>query len=225
MDQRKLTFLFLRIFCFGLLLLGATTPLSAQDDAPELPPVAHLTISDTIVETIPNVGIRLYGRDEQGEPINLSERTISVQSDGVPVGPVVVQGTEEVGTLTLFLIDIPTGVSGQLTAVQDIIQAYASSGNMKEQVDYVAVYQVGLADPTELLAPVQFHNSVRNLFVTPLTPETGATALLDSTASLVEQIDSIKPSSDLAASIVLITDGTDSVSTQTNSDDVKLVCC
>lgn len=224
MNLPKLTTFLLRFLLLGLLFLGINGAISAQDEdsPPQAPPVGRLIVTDTNVESIPNVSVRLYGRNDQGDPIDLSQRTVTIQSNGVPVGPVMVQGTEEVGTLTLFLIDIPPGVSGQLTAVQDIIQDYATANSMKEQVDYVAVYQVGVSDPSELLAPVQFHNSVRNLFVTPLTPEIGATALLDSTRSLINQIDTVKPNENMAASIVLITDGTDSVSTQTDGDGVTL---
>ncbi|MEM7331214.1 MAG: FHA domain-containing protein [Chloroflexota bacterium] len=209
-------------YFFSLILLFAWVPSSlvAQDD--DLPdvPVAKLTITDTNVEAIPTVGLRLYGRDEQGNPIDFSQRTLSIQSNGAPVGPVSIQGQEDVGTLTIFLIDIPTGVTNQLTAVQNAIQAYASPVGMQEQVDYVAVFQVGASEPTQLLEPVPFHNSVRNLFVTPLIPETGATALLDSTFELLNQIEGLKPTEGMAASIVLLTDGTDSVSTRNEPEDV-----
>lgn len=219
MKLQKSTAFFLKVLTLFLLLVSFTTAISAQDEPPP-EPVAKLIISETNVEAIPTVGLRLYGRDEQGNPLDFNQRTLSIQSSDVPVGPFSIQGEEEIGTLTVFLIDIPTGVSNQLTAVQDLIQAYASVGVMKEQVDYVTVYQVGVTGPTQLLEPVPFHNSVRNLFVTPLTPETGATALIDSTVGMLNQVEALKPVDGMAASIVLLTDGTDSVSVENQADDV-----
>ena len=149
------------------------------------------------------------------------KRSLSIQSNGAASGAQYLYKVKKrVGTLTVFLIDIPTGVTNQLTAVQNAIQAYTSPGAMQEQVDYVAVFQVGESEPVHLLDPVPFHNSVRNLFVSPLIPETGATALVDSTVELLNQIESLKPTEGMAASIVLLTDGTDSVSIQNQPEEV-----
>ena len=222
MKLQKFPSFFIKISAIFVLLSWAQSSVVAQDEAPEIP-VAKLTISDTNVEAIPTVGLRLYGRDEQGNPIDFSQRTLSIQSNGTPVGPVSIQGEDEVGTLTVFLIDIPTGVANQLTAVQEAIQAYASPGGMKEQVDYVAVFQVGESGPQQLLEPVQFHNSVSNLFATPLTPETGSTALIDSTVDMLSQIESLKSEAGMAASIVLLTDGTDSISVRNEAEDVAVL--
>lgn len=211
-------------FCLliGLVFVAMAPSALAQEDDDEVPtaPVATLFITETNVGSIPEIGLRLYGRDDQGNPLDFSQRPLTVQSDGTPVGPLSIQGQEEVGTLTIFLIDIPPGVANQLTAVQDTIQAYASPGVMKEQVDYVAVYQVGESAPTQLLEPTQFHNSIRNLFATPLTPEIGATALVDSTIEMLNEVEALKPENGMAVSIVLLTDGTDSVSTRNDPEDV-----
>jgi hypothetical protein len=126
-----------------------------------------------------------------------------------------------VGTLTVFLLDIPGGVSEQLPAIQDAILQYASAGNMMEGVDYAAVYQIGETGPVQLLAPETFHNSVQNLFLTgPLTPETGATALIDSTMDMLNLLESLKPDPAMAASLVVISDGTDVVSSRFTTTDV-----
>lgn len=221
MKLQKSTAFFVKVLVIVALFGWLSTVASAQEEPPE--PVARLIISDTNVEAIPTVGLRIYGRDEQGNPIDFNQRGVTVQSGDVPVGPVTIQGEEEVGTFTIFLIDIPTGVANQLGSVQEIIQTFASPGVMKEQVDYVAVYQVGLDGPVQLLEPVPFHNSVRNLFVTPLTPETGATALVDSTVEMLERAAEIQPKEGVATSIVLITDGTDSISTDNAPEDVAQV--
>jgi hypothetical protein len=54
----------------------------------------------------------------------------------------------------------------------------------------------------------------------PLSGDGGPTALVDSAGNLLGQINTLKPNPDLAASIVLITDGTDVVSTQFEANDI-----
>ncbi len=192
------------------LLLWAVAPLQAQEAEP--PPVERLTITGTSAESLPAIEVRLYGRDDQGNPLDLSRETLDIQHGGQPVGPINYQGAHRTGTLTIFLIDIPTGVQGQLPALQEAIQQYASPGNMMEQVDYTAVYEVSAAQPLELLAPINFHNSVRNLFATPLSPVAGATALYDSTLNLLETSVNLRPNPDMPIHVVLMTDGTDALS-------------
>ena len=196
------------------LLLG--TAVSAQD---ETPGVARLFITNSDVGSLPSVELHLYGRDGQGNPLNLSQETLTITQNGNPIGPIEYQGTYTAGTLTVFLIDIPPGVVDELPLLQDAISAYATAGNMTEQVDSVAVYQVGATEADQLLEPTSFFNSVRNLFATPLTPETGATALIDSSTGLLDQLDALKPNPDMATSLVLVTDGTDVVSTRFDEDD------
>ena len=210
------------LFPFGLLLLVgllfAGTAVSAQDDP--IPPVERLVISSQDVSSLPDIELRMYGWDEQGNPLDFTQQTITISQDGTPVGAITNQGVYQVGTFTLFLIDIPPGVSGQLPALQEAINQFAMPQTMMEQVDELAVYQVGAANAVELLAPTSFHNSVRNLFAAPLTPETGPTALYDSVGGLIEQIEELQPNAEMVASIVLLTDGTDSVSTRFAADEV-----
>lgn len=200
--------LLLAVLC--ALLLGAAAPLQAQEAEP--PPVERLTITGTSAESLPAIEVRLYGRDDQGNPLDLSRETLDIQHGGQPVGPINYQGAHRTGTLTIFLIDIPTGVQGQLPALQEAIQQYASPGNMMEQVDYTAVYEVTPSQPLELLAPTNFHNSVRNLFAEPLSPVAGATALYDSTLNLLETSVNLRPNPDMPIHLVLMTDGTDALS-------------
>jgi hypothetical protein len=203
------------IFLLTLVLLSGTAVL-----AQETPGVAQLFITDNDVSSLPSVELHVYGRDGQGNPLNLSQETLSIQQNGSPVGPIEYQGSHTAGTFTVFLIDIPPGVVAELPLLQDAIAAYATAGNMMEQVDSVAIYQVGATEAQQLLAPTSFFNSVRNLFATPLTPETGATALIDSSTSLLDELNGLKPSPDMATSLVLVTDGTDVVSTRFEEDDL-----
>jgi len=204
------------LLIFGLLVSG--TAVIAQDDP--IPPVERLVISSHDVSSLPDIELRMVGRDAQGNPLDFTQETITISQDGTPAGQITNLGTYQVGTFTLFLIDIPPGVSGQLPALQEAITQFANPQTMMEQVDSMAVYQVGGSNAVELLAPTSFHNSVRNLFASPLTPETGPTALYDSTGGLIDEIEALKLNAESVASIVLLTDGTDSVSTRFEADEV-----
>ena len=200
----------------GLLIwLSNSGALAQEEDA-----VTKVIITGANVNSLPGIELHVYGLNSQGNPLNLAEEVLSVRHNDVVVAPVQHAGPYQAGTFTLFLIDIPPGVSGQLPALQEAILQYAAPPTMVEQVDAVAIYKVGETAATQLLEPTQFYNSVRNLFATPLTPETGATALIDSTVGMLEQINTLKPDPDMAAAIVLITDGTDAVSTQFQAGDV-----
>jgi hypothetical protein len=215
-QNARLFFTIVALLMMGLLLwVGA---VAAQETTPQS--VERIVITSSDVSSLPSIELRLYGRDAQGAPLDFAQETLSIQHDGAPVGQITYQGDHHVGTFTLFLMDIPPGVASQIPVIQDAIIQFASAETMVEQVDSIAVYQVGATAAAELLAPTNFYNSVRNLFASPLAPETGATALIDSTVGLLEQIDRIKPNSEMAASIVLITDGTDSVSTRFEAFEV-----
>lgn len=207
--------IFFSLLLFCLVAVVPVAPLQAQ--AEEIP-VERLFITGTSADSLPDIEVRLYGRDSQGNPLDFSRETVTIEHGQTAVGPINYQGAHRTGTFTLFLIDIPTGVQAQLPAIQDAINQYASPGNMMEQVDYAAVYQVGAAEARQLLAPTNFHNAVRNLFAEPLAPETGATALYDSTAALLNQAAGLSPNGEMPIQIVLMTDGTDAVSTGTSGD-------
>ncbi|MEZ4591764.1 MAG: FHA domain-containing protein [Chloroflexota bacterium] len=206
----------MRLFLLLVVMLWTGTAVLAQ----ETPGVSQLFITDSDVSSLPSVELHLYGRDAQGNPLNLSQETLTIQQNGSPVGPIEYQGTKTVGTFTVFLFDIPPGVVAELPLMQDAITNFASAGNMQEQVDSVAVYKVGAAQAEQVLEPTSFYNSVRNLFATPLTPETGATALIDSSTSLLDEIAALKPNPAMASSLVLMTDGTDVVSTRFEEEDL-----
>ncbi|MCP4427031.1 MAG: FHA domain-containing protein [Chloroflexi bacterium] len=200
----------------SLLWTLISAPVLAQE--PSNPPFIAITGSD--VTSPPLIDLHVYAADGQGNPLDLAGQTLTVKHNGAPAGLAELTGSRKAGTLTLFLIDIPPGVADQLPAIQDAIKQYASAPTMEETTDAVAVYQVGETAAAQLMAPDAFHNSVRNLFATPLEPELGATALVDSLGGLLTQVDALKPNPDMALAIVVMTDGTDVVSSQFDENEI-----
>ncbi len=183
-------------------------------------PVPWLRITGSNISSPPAIEIHVVGMDENGRSLDLSQTPLDILHNGQSVGPGNYAGTYTAGTFTVFLIDIPAGVAEQFPAIQDTILQFASPGNMQEETDAIAIYQVGETAAIELLSPTFFYNSVRNLFATPLTPATGATALIDSTMGLLEQLEELKPNPEMSTALVIISDGTDVVSTRFQHDDV-----
>jgi hypothetical protein len=210
-----------------LILAGAVASLRGQeeepevpDEAPELPELPQIFITGNDVTNPPAIILHVYGRDDEGKAIDFTSEPLTMTSNGTPVIPSVTDGYPA-GTFTIFLIDIPTGVEAQLPAIQDSIKQFASAGSgMQEQIDYVAIYQVGESEASQLLPPDNFYNSVNNFFMDDLTPETGSTALIDSLVSMLEQVEDLKPDPIMASSIVVMSDGTDVVSTQFEPADI-----
>ncbi len=215
-------------------LSGIFTAAYAQDPEPDpeeveqveeteeivLPEMPQLYILGSDVTNPPTIVLNVYGRDAEGRAIDFATEAFTLTSDGTAVVPSATE-TYPVGTFTLFLIDIPTGVEAQLPAIQDAIKQFASPGSgMQEQIDYVAIYQVGESSAGQLLAPDNFYNSVQNFFVDDLAPETEATALIDSIVSVLDQIEQVNPNSEMAASVVVMSDGTDVVSTLNEPSDI-----
>lgn len=217
MARQHYSFCGLVAVIIGMLVVALGRPVIIH--AQETGAIGRLFITDTDTNGYPTVGLRVYGYDGQGNPIDFSTNPVNVLHNNMPV-TASAAGTEEIGTLAVFLVDVPAGIAGQIPAIQDAIIQYAAPGGMQEQTDYVAIYQIGTSGPQQLLEPTPFYNAVRNQFVTPLAAETGATALYDSTAALLEQIPGIKPKPEMAAFIVLISDGTDAVSSEFEAGDV-----
>lgn len=204
------------LFLLLLFTLLFTMPVGsrAQEPLPQL----LITGSDT--SSLPSIELHVIGRDGQGNPLDFNATPLMVQHGETAVTPSVA-GSLPVGTLTIFLIDVPTGVAAQIPAIQDAIEQFASpNGGMQEQLDFVAIYEVEAAVADPLLAPTGFYNSVQNLFVNDLAPETGTTALIDSLVSLLNQANDLRPRPNMAISLVVISDGTDIVSTQYQPEDV-----
>lgn len=205
-----------------VLLLGVVLawPTQAQTTAEA---IVRLTGYD--LTTPPEVHLRATGIRSDGMPLDF-EAVRFVATQGEEVADVRVVGQERVGTLTIFLVDTPTGVDAQLEAIENVILSYASPGFMQEgetsAVDYTAVYQVSGTTAVPLLPPNEYHNGVRNLFVEPLPTYNGATALIDSIMSILNNLDNIAPNPALTAHVVVISDGTDAVSTQFQRQDVPL---
>jgi len=212
-----------------LSLVGFTATLFGQEQDPEpeedeaqvqQEPLPKIYITGNDVTNPPNIILLAYGRDIDGKAIDFTKEPLTVSHNGTTIIPTVTD-TSPLGTFTVFLIDIPTGVEEQLPAIQDAIKQFASVGSgMQEQIDTVAIYQVGEIEAKQLLAPDSFYNSVQNFFADDLTPETGSTALVDSLVSMIDQMDELQPSALTPSSIVVMSDGTDVVSTQFDPSDI-----
>jgi hypothetical protein len=198
---------------FVLLWVGVTA-VFAQESA------GRLFITGSEVGSPPGVDLQVYGYDAAGNRLNLANETMLVQHEGVAATDVQVTGSSEVGTFTLFLLDIPQGIEAQFPTIQQTISEFTQAPTMKEQVDAVAIYKVGAETAVVLMPPDQFYNSVRNFFNNPLQAEAGATALVDSLVGLINQVNDLKPDPAMAASIVVISDGTDVVSSRFQPEDV-----
>lgn len=189
--------------------------LLAQPEAP-----TQLFITDTNAGSPPTLELQVYGIGPQGEPLDLHRQLLTLKHNNVPVTAYEFGANKEVGTFTVFLIDIPSGVTAQFEAIKAAIQQYAAPPIMREQVDAIAIYEVGLSDARPLLPPDRFYNSVTNFLTNSFAPTSGATALIDSTVDLLEEIPDLKPDPAMAASVVIISDGTDAVSTRFQASDI-----
>ena len=218
MNLKKITFPTLVLVNIIVLLCLTGVRVQAQDDAvPTTLP--FLAITGTDASSPPTIQVQVVGMDGQGNAIDFNGGGAILKENGVPVN-FQVTGSTPVGTLTVFLIDVPGGVSDQIPAIQQAVLQYASAGNMAEGTDYVAIYKIGESGPIEVLAPTNFYNSVQNAFAVPLEPETGATALVDSTMSMLNQMDGLKPNPLMQEALVVMSDGTDVVSSQFTTKDV-----
>ena len=127
---------------------GSTAAL-AQEGVPR--PGSRLFITGTNAGTAPTVDVYVYGFDGAGQPLALTPAQVVVQHNGEQALDVQVAGLGDAGTLppnttgtfTLFLVDTPPGVSDSLPTLQNAILTYASNLYMREDVDYIAIYQVG----------------------------------------------------------------------------------
>jgi hypothetical protein len=199
-------------FCLLVVLAGA--PVLAQS-AP-----SQIRITGTDASSAPIVQLHLYAIDSQGNPAVIDPASLVVKHNGVAVSGASVGSPYEGGTFVIFVLDIPQGAAANLPAIQEAIAKYASDPTMKEQVDSVAIFTVGELAATQLLPPSDFHNTVQNAFATPLAPQSGATALIDSVMGLLNNVDSLKPRAEMVTHMVIMSDGTDSVSSQFEAADV-----
>ncbi|MGD2049835.1 MAG: FHA domain-containing protein [Chloroflexota bacterium] len=176
--------------------------------------VAQLFITGSDDSSAPTVRLHVYAVDSQGNPVALDEGSIVVRHDGAEASNVSIANPYEAGIFTIFILDIPQGVAAHIPTIQDSIRQYASDPTMKEQVDSVAIFAVDELAASQILEPDSFYNSVANAFASPLAPRTGATALVDSVMGLLNNVAALKPNPDMVTHMVLMSDGTDVVSTQ-----------
>ncbi|HSM57318.1 MAG TPA: FHA domain-containing protein [Candidatus Sulfomarinibacteraceae bacterium] len=221
------------LFIFFLILcLGGASVVWAQEDGEDeetdegptgaavAEAVPRIVITAADASLAPTVTLRAYGFNADGRPLAFNEQPLVVRHGGETIEQVGVSGTEEVGTFTMFLIDATIGVEHQIPAIQQAIEQYASSAYMKEQVDSIAIYRVGPEDATQALETTIFYNSVHNFFATPLEPQDGPTALIDSAVGLLANTNELAPNANVVSSLVIFSDGTDAVSTQFEPGDV-----
>ncbi|MGB1249665.1 MAG: FHA domain-containing protein [Candidatus Promineifilaceae bacterium] len=207
--KRLWTFLvFALFFCLN-------STIFAQSATPQL------TVTGVNTAALPAVDVTLAVSDETGQLLNLdSSELVSVKHNGERVSQASVIGSEPAGTFTIILLDLSSGAADRVGDIQSSIQSFASTSFMREQIDHIAIYQINDTNSAELLPPTFFYNDVANLFASGLQPFDGATALFDSMGDLLTRIDDIKPSSELATSLVLLSDGTDAVSSQFVSEEI-----
>jgi hypothetical protein len=214
-----------------LLLFSLTLPVLGQDEEPTEeepaqeaptpePVLPQIFITGNDITSPPNAALIVYGRDLEGKAIDFNADPVVLTSGGRTI-ETEVSGSKPEGTFTVFLVDLPNSVEEQLPAIQETIEQYAATGGiMQENVDSIAIYQVGESGPRQLLRPTTFHQEVQNFFVDGLTPETGSTALRDSLAKMLDEIEGLKPRPEMVTSVVVMSDGTDVVSIENDAADV-----
>lgn len=214
MHNYKRPWVIVLIIALVIWLLAVASPILGQESA------GQLLITGSDDSSAPTVRLHLYAIDSQGNAVPLDEQSLVVRHNGVEVNDFSIASPYEAGTFTLFLIDIPEGVAAQIPTIQEAIKQYASDPIMKEQVDSVAIFAVDELAATQILEPGSFHNSITNAFASPLVPKSGATALIDSVMGLLNNLDTLRPNPEMSTHIVLMSDGTDVVSTQFEAGDV-----
>ena len=198
----------------GLLI---ATPAGAQESR-------QIIISSVDSSSAPTIELTVFGLDGSGTPIDFTTSPIEVRHDGalVPADRVeILPDAASIGTLALFLVDLPPGVAGDIPAIQDAIKLYAAPPYMEELVDYLALYRVGAAGATPVLRATEFYNAVANEFQSQLPTEAGSTALYDSIGGLLEGIAAQKPAGVTTLPVmIVISDGTDSISSSFEANEV-----
>ncbi len=192
-----------------------------QDSEP-----SRLELTGIDTSTLPIISLRLIGVQSNGQRIDTTQTPIEIQhgAETISQEQFVSIDEESVGTLTLVLLDTPSGVAAELVGIQEAVQIFAGneeSSYMVERMDTFGIYAVDFSDPKILLEPTFFRNSVINWLADEPPIQEGSTALYDSLDSLLGQVDGLKPRPEMIASIVVFTDGTDSVSTRT--DEVSVI--
>ena len=205
---------------FAIVLLLTSSAVWGQDSEP-----LNLELTGIDTSTLPIISVRLVGSQTNGQRIDTDRTPLEIQhgAETINQADFVSIDSEDVGTLTLVLLDTPGGVAAELPAIQEAVQIFAGSEQgsfMTERKDTIGIYAVDFADPKVLLEPTFFRNSVINWLAEEPPVQDGATALYDSLDSLLDQANGLKPRSEMVAAIVVFTDGTDAVSSRTDQVSV-----
>lgn len=220
-NQRVKFILFAFLFLLGGWLLISPQIAIGQGDEP-----AWIELTGIDTDALPVLSIRLVGARANGRALDYSQTPLEIQHGAETISQEQFSSieSEDVGTLTLVLVDTPSGVAGELEAIQEAVLMYADSSGessfMREPSDSIGIYAVDFSDPKVLLEPTFFRNSVVNWLAEELPVQSGPTALYDSLDSLLGQVDGLKDRPEMVASIVVLTDGTDTVSTRTDQTAV-----
>jgi hypothetical protein len=219
--QKYRTALFVGLFLLVGWLLISPNIARGQDDAP-----LKLELTGIDTSALPILSIRLTGAYADGRAIDYNQTPLEIQHGAELISQEQFTSieSEEIGTLTLVLVDTPGGVANELAAIQEAILMYANNDSestfMHEPVDSIGIYAVDFSDPKALLEPTFFRNGVVNWLAEELPVQSGPTALYDSLDILLGQVSGLKPRPEMVASIIVFTDGTDSVSTRTDQAEV-----
>lgn len=205
--------------CLALLLLSATLFVIAHMAAAQTAG-GRLVITGSDASSVPAITLQAYGVAADGSPLDLSTQSLVVTHNNEIIEDVEVVRTVDTGTFTIFLLDVTSGVAAQIPVLQEAILRYVSSSFMREGIDYVAVYRIGATEAAQVLEPTPFYNTVRNFFATELATEDGPTALYDSAVNLLSQMSGLAPDPALVPSLVIVSDGTDAVSSQFEAGDI-----
>lgn len=205
---------FLALLFLSAALLVAVQAASAQTAG------GRLVITGSDASSVPAITLQAYGIAADGSPLDLSTQSLVVTHNGEIIEDVDVIRTVDTGTFTVFLLDVTSGVAAQVPLLQEAILRYVSSSYMREGIDYVAVYRVGATEATQELEPAPFYNTVRNFFATELGAEDAPTALYDSAVGLLSQMPNLSPDPALVPTLVIVSDGTDAVSSQFEAGDI-----
>ena len=213
---------FILLVCIGGWIVASPTIVWGQGDEP-----ARIELTGIDTSSLPVLSIRLVGAKANGQALDYNQTPLEIQHGAETISQEQFGSIESegVGTLTLVLVDTPQGVAGEIDAIQEAILMYAAdreggSTFMSEPTDSIGIYAVDFSDPKVLLEPTVFRNSVINWLAEELPIQSGATALYDSLDSLLGQVNGLKERPEMVASIIVLTDGTDSVSTRTNAEAV-----
>jgi hypothetical protein len=208
-----------RLPILGLILFFLLGQAASSAQAQEAG-ASHIFITGSNAASAPTIDLYAYGLDSQGNVVDLAAVGLVVQHGDQVIDDVSSGGVHEGATFAVFVLDVTPGTAAHTAAIQQAVEQYASPPTMIEVQDYVAIYRVDEVAAVPLLEADNFYNSVRNTFASPIPAHTGPTALFDSVVGILNNLDTLKPAPGLAPAMIIVSDGTDAVSTQFTGPDV-----